>query len=914
MPTPTSKLPARLTLTIGGVFLFILLVHFAGVAVLRYFVEKELHPALPQGTYIGEVQLNLFSGLLEIQDFQLRNEGQLRMRFSQLLLDVNPWRLLGGELHIEQARLSGGYLLVERKPDGSFDLGLPPFGADTQGPPDSEPAPLSLAGARVERVTVEYHDGDLASVLYLEDLQAGAYAMRAAAQEVPVDWQLQWDGRAIAGNAVLSLDRGLLAVKGKVQTALLDIARGQQLARMPQVAAGEAGFQGTFSWQPPRLSLGGAVQIPALTYQADGQQVAASDLKVANFALDLVTTPVLSAELTLPKAMRAGKLGWRTADQGADGSNIALDARLRYTQDGLVDVNQLRLSADRLDWHAMARQGSAEGVRLSGTLQQSLAVPGGLPILDAGLDLASVRFSDAAKLLDLQSAGLKLTGLTLSADPQDEARRRLAARVSLGGGRVGQAASQVNWASGSAELSGSVAADNTRVTTDLTLSGLGVIDPALANGPLSIASVNAAQLELGEQTRFVGLTLKGIALPAALSATAMRIAAVDLNDGSYSPDTGVGIGGIVIDGLQTGVFRDKGGAWQHVMSHRGSTPPSAGGTDRAPADGDSAAWKIGGLRITGDSHVTVADALNPDMKPIRYGVKRLEIGALSSAAPDVDTPFDVALQPDRYSEFVIKGKVRPLAKSLRLSAEGHLHGFGLPSVNGLVANDLGHRFLDGQLDDDFTIKIEKNHLTMANALGIAGLAVEEIPGKEGPPLGTAIALLEDRDGNIKLDVPVVGDLGDPQFKVLGALNPIIMKAVAGTAALAIQPLGSVLLVGGLLANQALKVSFQPALFEPGNTELDATAQSYLSQLAAKLAEKPKLGVRVCGVVAVSERKKNDKGEYVDLEADLLATAQQRADAVRAFLAAKGAGAQQLRNCRPAIDVEPSAKPRVDIRL
>ena len=150
--------------------------------------------------------------------------------------------------------------------------------------------------------------------------------------------------------------------------------------------------------------------------------------------------------------------------------------------------------------------------------------------------------------------------------------------------------------------------------------------------------------------------------------------------------------------------------------------------------------------------------------------------------------------------------------------------------------------------------------------------------------------------------------------MLGALNPIIMKAVAGTAALAIQPLGSVLLVGGLLANQALKVTFEPAVFDPGSVELNPAARSYLGKLGAKLAEKPKLGVRICGLVVDAERKRDKKGGYLDKAPDLLAMAQARADQVRAELRRAGAGSKQLRACRPAIDPDPAAKPRVDVRF
>lgn len=174
--------------------------------------------------------------------------------------------------------------------------------------------------------------------------------------------------------------------------------------------------------------------------------------------------------------------------------------------------------------------------------------------------------------------------------------------------------------------------------------------------------------------------------------------------------------------------------------------------------------------------------------------------------------------------------------------------------------------------------------------------------------------MENRDGNITIEVPVAGDLSDPDSRVLGALNPIIMKAVAGAAALAIQPMGSVLLVGSLLADQALKVTFEPAALDVGSTDLNPVARNYLGQLAAKLVEKPKLSLRVCGVAVGAERKKDKNGKYSDDKDTLLGIAQQRADAARAYLKQEGVGKKQLGRCRPSFDSRPDARPRVDIKL
>ena len=911
MPAQPSKLPARLIIVVGGAFLLMLMLHLVGVAMLRYFVERELHPALPKGTYIGEVHLNLFSGSLRIHDFELRDQGGVRMRFGELRVKVNPWRLATGAVHVQEAALSHAYARVERRADGAFDLGLPAFGGEGPPAPAGEPVDLTLDGVDLDRITIEYHDGELASAGYIHRLKVGAYSLRADKQQVPLDWRLSWDGRAIDGKAVVVIDQGAIAANGELATELLDIGRAQQLARMQPVARGEMSYQGPFAWQAPRLTLGGRIAAPALDYRADGQQAVIEDLKIPAFELDLLTAPALRADVAFAEPATLKGLQWQAAAQGAELSALQLDGRLQFAAGKAVDAKGLTLRAQGLTWRDAQRQAQLGGVDLAADVHQGLSDGSGPPTLTARVSAASVDYQEAAQALAAQLAGLNISDLTLNAT-DGQPGRGLAANIAIGNGKVTQDANVIDWSTVSAKLQGRLA-EAVTIAGDVAIDGLSVASPALPNGPLTLSQVSASGLDVGEQTSFDRLRLQGIGLPAALPATALKIAAVDLNAGRYSAQSGVSLGEIIIDGLQTGVIRNETGAWQHVMSGAtAATQPAP--TPASPAQAEQLAWKIGGVRITGDSHITVADRQNPGMQPIRYGVRKIEVGALASTAPDSNTPFDIALSPDQYSEFRIAGDVRPLARKLYLKAEGHLHGFGLSSVNGLIANDLGHRFVAGQLDNDFSITIDSEKLDMKNALAMASLDVEQIEGKEGPPLSTAIALLEDRDGNIKLEVPVAGDLSDPGFRVMGALNPIIMKAVAGTAALAIQPLGSVLLVGGLLADQALKVTFDPALFEAGSTDLNAKSRTYLGQLAGKLSQKPKLKVRVCGVVAATERQKDKKGNYVDQEADVLAIAQRRADAAVAYLVSKGAGDRQLRRCRPSIDNGADAKPRVDIKF
>lgn len=918
MAANPSKFPPRLILTVGGLLLLVLVLHVAGVSMLRYLVEKELHPALPRGTYIGDVHLNLFTGSLKVENFELRNDGEVRMRFNELAVKVSPWRLVAGTLHIQEASLRQAYMRIDRREDGSFDLGLPDFAAtDPQSPPDDELPDLRIDQFALERITLEYHDGEFASSAYIDAVNVGPYAILMLQQQVPVAWKLRWDGRRVEGDAEITLDGDEIAAAGGIATELLDIGRAQQLARLAPVAQGEIGYRGTFAWKSPQLELAGRLDAPQLDYVADGQRATLRGAQIPQLHVALQTAPTIDAKLMLPQPIDVAALNWQATGQGAEVEMLNLAGEVRFVEGRNVSTKGLVLNAGRLAWSDAARKAELRGVNLKTTLTQALDGEASLPVLSGNVSARGLDYDEKAQALSVRLGDLVIGDLALTAD-EGQPGRGLSANLLLGAGKVARAGSEADWSALNARLGGRIA-DSVQLTSTLTVNGLKVADPSLPHGPLTLQQVMLDALELGARTGVGSLRLRGVSLPAEQRMTALRIAGVDLDGANYSERSGVALGEIVIDSLQTGVLRDKAGAWRHVMSGGapGAVPPA-----RKPAKKNTAAagnngalsWRVAGVRVKGDSHITVADALNPGMQPVRYDMRTITVGALSSGAPERDTPFEITLAPDQYSEFSFKGVARPLATEPYLKAEGHLHGFGLSTVNGLVANDLGHRFLEGQLDDDFTITIDENRLDMANALALAGLQVEEIEGKEGPPLSTAIALLEDRDGNIKLEVPVAGDLSDPEFRVLGALNPIIMKAVAGTAALAIQPLGSVLLVGTLLADQALKVTFEPVVFDVGSTELNAGARKYLGQLANKLADKPKLAVRVCGVVADAERKKNKQGKYADTSAEVLAIAQQRADAARAFLTISGVAKKQLRRCRPSFDAKADAQPRVDIKF
>lgn len=915
MPTANAALPRRLILVVGGLFVLAVALHLAGIGLLRYFVERELHPALPKGTSIGEVHLNLFSGAIEIDGFELRRDGETRLRAGRLVADVSALRLLTGTVQIQRAELTNAYARIDRLPDGSFDLGLPEFTADPQPPEvDTEPLDLIIDGVAIERVTVDYRDGDLRSTLVLDEAKVSEYSLRSNNQQIDASWRLRWDDRRLDGTVQLTIDGGQIRVAGKLKTDPLDLDRAQALARLEPEIRGDLGFDGDFDWQGDTVDVSGGLRSARLDYAVAGREVTIEDLSAPAFYAQVRLAPEIAVTFKPEQAIVAKSWAWRAAGESATSRDVVVRGDIHFDTDKQARVEGFSYAATALAWRAGPQAADLTDLNASGRLSQDLTGTQALPQANLQFTAGSLRFVDTDAALDASVNTLAIDGLALGEQDANGARA-LAGRLTLGRGSAVQGDQKIGWSTIDTALKGKVSTNSARLNVDTEAQQLSLAADALPHGPMTIGGLRLTNLRVaGEETAVEAIRVSGLALPGGLPETRLDIDGIDVTRVAYAPNKGAEVGGVVFDGLRTAVIRDETGVWQHVMTTVDSANPGSGQAASGTPSGDGLPWRVGEVRITGDSHVTIADTINPDMQALRYQIENARVGSLDSQQPDADTPFNLLLRPDRYAEFQIEGVVKPLADQLFLDAEGHLHGFGLTSVNGLIANDLGHRFLEGQIDNDFSIKIASEHLDMGNQLSLATLDVEELPDKQGPPLGTAIALLEDRDGNIKLEVPVSGDLTDPDFKVLGALNPIIMKAVAGAAALAIQPFGSVLLVGSLLADQALKVTFDPAVFDPGELQLDASARDYLDQLSAKLKDKPKLGVRVCGIYAAIERQKNKKGEFTDQPEDLLILAQQRADAVRQYMQGRGVGPKQLRNCRPALDPEIDGLPRVDIRF
>ena len=254
----------------------------------------------------------------------------------------------------------------------------------------------------------------------------------------------------------------------------------------------------------------------------------------------------------------------------------------------------------------------------------------------------------------------------------------------------------------------------------------------------------------------------------------------------------------------------------------------------------------------------------------------------------------------------------------------------MPPLTGYTSDAIAQSIISGQLDSDTTLTIADGQLKADNALILRRLELKagtsDAGGQTdrldlGMPLDTALRLLRDRKGDIRLQLPVRGTLTDPKFEIRDALRVATRNAMQYAALSyikhAIQPFGTLVTLAELGAaglNAAIRLD--PIRFSTASASFDQRGLDYLERLAAMLAERPKMQLRICGKASSSEFAESVtfKAQAPEQRADtLLQLAQSRAEAIkRALIDVHGVGAERLFLCQPETGEDESLAGRVDL--
>lgn len=194
---------------------------------------------------------------------------------------------------------------------------------------------------------------------------------------------------------------------------------------------------------------------------------------------------------------------------------------------------------------------------------------------------------------------------------------------------------------------------------------------------------------------------------------------------------------------------------------------------------------------------------------------------------------------DQYGDVRVRGALAPQAVTDDADITLAFRNIPLTSLNPYSMNFAGWKVNDGRLSVDLRYLLDKRQLKAENRVVIDSIQLgEEVqePGVTRLPLRLAVALLEDSDGRIDLDLPISGSLDDPQFSYGRVVWKAFVNVITKIVTAPFRALGA--LMGG--------EGFDEVRFVAGEANVAPPEREKLDKLAAVLVKRPRMTLVLAG--------------------------------------------------------------------
>jgi hypothetical protein len=249
---------------------------------------------------------------------------------------------------------------------------------------------------------------------------------------------------------------------------------------------------------------------------------------------------------------------------------------------------------------------------------------------------------------------------------------------------------------------------------------------------------------------------------------------------------------------------------------------------------------IGGIRVD-DGSMDFADFSLP--LPFATHIDKLN-GTISTIATNSTEPANIRLegQVDEYGLARIEGSMNMLDPIRHTDVSVDFRNLLMPTLSPYTVQFAGREIDEGKLDLGLVYAIEEGQLHGENDVVLSDLVLGEKvdhPDAASLPLGLAVSLLKDADGVIKIDLPVDGDINDPEFRIGGvvwqAVTTLITKIVSAPFRL----------LGNLIGIDS--EDFGQFEFLAGRADLTPPELEKIIQLEEALQKRPELQIEISGV-------------------------------------------------------------------
>jgi uncharacterized protein involved in outer membrane biogenesis len=286
------------------------------------------------------------------------------------------------------------------------------------------------------------------------------------------------------------------------------------------------------------------------------------------------------------------------------------------------------------------------------------------------------------------------------------------------------------------------------------------------------------------------------------------------------------------------IFEDKTLNVQRMLRPATSTAAAAAPSP-ASASASSEPFALSLDRLS----VTEADLEFADLSLVpQFGTQIHALGGVInglSTDPASAAQVEMDGKVDDYGSAKVRGSLQPFRATDFTDLKVSFRNLEMNRLTPYSGKFAGRKIDSGKMSADLEYKIKNRQLTGANKFVINTLKLGErvdSPDAVHLPLDLAIALLEDSNGVIDLDLPISGSLDDPQFSYGKVVWKAIVNVISKIATAPFRALGKLLGVG---ADKLEAIDF-----ETGDTALAPPEQEKLRAVADALAKRPSLALRI----------------------------------------------------------------------
>ena len=214
-------------------------------------------------------------------------------------------------------------------------------------------------------------------------------------------------------------------------------------------------------------------------------------------------------------------------------------------------------------------------------------------------------------------------------------------------------------------------------------------------------------------------------------------------------------------------------------------------------------------------------------------------GRVSGLSSQADQRADVLVQGalENQSPLEISGRINPLAQETYTDLKLIFRNIELSPFSPYSGKYIGYSLAKGKLTLELDYKIAERRLQAQNRIFLDALTLGqrvESPDATSLPIKLALALLTDRQGRIELDVPVQGNLDDPQFSVFGIVVKALVNLLTKIVTAPFDALAS--MFEGQIVTQVV--------FPAASADLNEKARSQVAKMTDVLYQRPALRLEI----------------------------------------------------------------------